>query len=137
MLTIRPTQLETLKREADTRFAESLFAYLKEIYPDFLAERGEEGMRALVRGGIARARGDHGIDAHADQGKFVELQILLGDDFDRDPDLPWVSDRLHNTGLSPSDRMAILWVEAERFLDSDDDDDDDDNDRDAGGEGSP
>ena len=61
---------------------------------------GEAKLRGTVHYGIQRAAA-YGLKAKRDVCKYIDVMIVLGNDFDKDIRLPWVSSILNRqTGLS-------------------------------------
>jgi hypothetical protein len=89
MLVIRRAQLEQIGRAMRAPFVELLAAHLQEYFPDRCARLGPAAaLRDWIEDGIARA-GGYGIDVERDVCRFLDMRMELGDDFDRDPALPW------------------------------------------------
>lgn len=115
MLHIRQPQLDAFEDEVRPALVEEAAARLRLRYGPYLAALGPEAVRATVELGMRRAeaRGadDDGVDA------FIELMILLGSGFDRDPLLPWVDEILADAGPGElSERLLQVSAAAARFL---------------------
>ena len=57
-----------------------------------------------IHQGTERAA-SHGIRNEADVVRYLEYMLIYGDDFDRDPKLPWASKVLQTVGLSGTENM--------------------------------
>lgn len=116
MLHIRQSQLDAFEDEVRPVLVEEAAARLRLRYGPYCAALGPEAVRATVELGMRRAEargadGD-GVDA------FIELMILLGSGFDRDPLLPWVEELLADAAPGElSERLLQVSTAAARFLD--------------------
>lgn len=116
MLHIRKSQLEAFEDEVRPALVEEAAARLRLRYGPYCAALGPEAVRATVELGMRRAeaRGvdEHGVDV------FIELMILLGSGFDRDPLLPWAAELLVDAEPGElSERLLQLYGVAMRLLD--------------------
>jgi hypothetical protein len=103
VLVIRESQLEALAQAALRRFEDEMVAHLGRHAERLAALRGEAALRALVRTGIARARG-HGFVQRGPIRLYLELMLAFGAAFDTDPQYAWA-----HAALAPapgSDPMA-------------------------------
>jgi hypothetical protein len=86
-----------------------MIEHIAKFFPKQFAEIGEPRMRETIQYGIKRAE-SYGIVAERDACKYIDLMVVFGRDFDRDPALPWVRDVLHDPGAeSPSQRTEWLF----------------------------
>jgi hypothetical protein len=115
MLKIREQQVEALRRAAEKVFETRMVAHLRQHFPGPCEALDHEGLRERIRFGIARAR-RHGFTSQKDHCRFVDLMFVLGDRFDEDPQLPWVSAILADATVAPNDTMRSLYGEARRRL---------------------
>jgi hypothetical protein len=120
VLKIRPEQVVALEQVSVASFKGELVRHLKDFAPRHAEVIGEAGLRRVVDLGIERAEA-HGFNRRGPVTLYVELTMLLGCDFDRDPQLPWVlpalqdphesdqmrrAERLHAAALAYLERVA-------------------------------
>lgn len=117
-LTIRKDQMELFRREEERRMEQRLTRHFLTHYPRESRQAG--GPAALlpwVRRGIALAR-SRGFETERDLGLFTALTLILGAEFDRDPQLPWAAGLLADLSLGPSDRLDYLYRTTLDYLSS-------------------
>lgn len=90
MLVIRHDQLAALQGPAVSQFESDMLAHLGLHYPIDRLLLGDDGLRAVVRGGLQKAMAA-GFTQSDDLARFVTLSLVLGIGFSDDPLLPWVS----------------------------------------------
>jgi hypothetical protein len=115
MLRIHPEQAAAFEAAAVRDFEARMVGHLRRFFPEECRRLGaqgdEDGVRALIRHGIARAQ-TYGIVSEHDVTLYLNLTMALGRDFDRDALLPWARAVLVETELpEPSRRMARLYRE--------------------------
>jgi len=103
MLLIRPQTFETLEQNAQSRFEDDMVVHLGKFHPPHASAAGEEGLRRVIRTGVARARA-YGFTLRGPVRFYLEQMILYGHDFDTDPLLPWAGRCLKAGGASELDR---------------------------------
>lgn len=90
MLVIRHDQLAALQGPAVSQFEADMLAHLGLHYPIDKLLLGDDGLRAVVRGGLQKAMAA-GFTQSEDLARFVTLSLVLGIGFSDDPLLPWAS----------------------------------------------
>jgi hypothetical protein len=105
MLAIRTEQIAALQREREHEFQRRLARHLRAIYPNEVGDDAE--LKAFIRRGVERSV-SYGIVIEADVSRFVEYTIYFNDDFDRDPDLPWIREVLTNDDLDGTEKMDLI-----------------------------
>jgi hypothetical protein len=105
MLVIRQEQIDALIKGTDEEFVEFLVGHVKEEFPEKAAERDEETLRAMVRGGIRRAE-SHGFKTAEDITAFISIMFEIAPNFDEQPQIKTVLD---DEGFAPEDRLERLW----------------------------
>ncbi len=68
---------------------------------------GSDAVLETIEDGIARAA-HHGFVRDVDVGRFVNLMLLLGDEFDVDPDVPWAAEILSRPTVHPQHKLDML-----------------------------
>jgi hypothetical protein len=100
-------------RDARLRsFEDRMIAHISAFFAQQYHEVGESGMREIIQYGIERSA-SYGIHVERDVCKYIDLMVVLGPDFDRDPALPWAGEILviHEQD-SPAYRVHRLCEEA-------------------------
>jgi hypothetical protein len=113
VLTIREAQFAALAEYPRARFERALASHLGRYFPHE-CERGD--VPRFVRLGIERSE-YHGCETQLDVAYYVNLMVMLGCDFDRDPQIPWAGDDLDNPSVpSLSVRLSRAYDAALRYL---------------------
>jgi len=105
MLVIRQEQIDALIKGTDEEFVEFLVGHAKEEFPDKTAERDDETLRIMVRGGIKRAE-SHGFTTAEDITAFISIMFEIAPNFDEQPQIKTVLD---DEKFPPEDRIERLW----------------------------
>jgi hypothetical protein len=109
MLKIYEEQTEAFARAAEREFEARAAKHLRRFFRQESQRLGEEGLRAIIRHGRARAA-SYGIVSEHDVTLYLNLVMSLGRDFDSDPLFPWAHAILVEAALpDPSWRMARLY----------------------------
>ncbi|MEP7120518.1 MAG: hypothetical protein ABJE95_06405 [Byssovorax sp.] len=107
MFILQKAQYAAFQRAAVDDFAERMVTHLVETFPDESEERGEAGIRALIRLGIERAA-RHQLVQEYDVCLYLHVMLALGERFDDDPALSWARAALEEAGSSASIRIEML-----------------------------
>src|ERR1700681_3763804 len=107
-MVIRSAQMDAFSENASQAFEDRMMAHLNRCFPDQCGAMQEAGVRETIRYGIEQAA-DHGITAQRDVCKYIDLMVVFGRDFDRDPAVPWASSILNDRALiDPTVRTETL-----------------------------
>jgi len=109
---IRKEQMKAFEQYIFETFIDKMLTILRELYPAQCSESEEVAVRDAIKAGVVRAEA-HGFTSEYDIGRFIILQYMLGQDFDTDPQYPWVSDILGNSALPLTSRLGMLWSKAQ------------------------
>ena len=93
MLRIRKEQYEELGKISLKRFEDSMVEHIKEFFPEKYEALGETVVRNVIEDGVDRAEA-HGFETEPDVSMYIDLMLLLGSNFDTDPQLPWAAEIL-------------------------------------------
>jgi hypothetical protein len=93
MLVIRKVQLNALGGIPLSEFELQLVRHFARFYPRECRLAGNSQIQKLVGMGIQRAL-RHGYTSQREASLYVNLMIILGCDFDRDPQIPWAAQQL-------------------------------------------
>jgi hypothetical protein len=114
MLTIRKEQLEVFGPLGKNAFENRMIAHLKSVFPDKSEVLGEPKLRETIQYGTQRAAA-YRIISERDVCKYIDLMILYGRDFDKDPNLPWAQSVLQNQALrNPTSKIERLYKAAKK-----------------------
>ncbi len=114
MLVIRQPQLEVLADARREGFVVRLIEHFTRFYPREVRLAGD-GMRDFVHLGIRRAMA-HGCSAQREASLFINLMIMLGADFEHDPQVPWAAQQLRDRTTPPFRRLQGVHRSAVRYL---------------------
>lgn len=114
---IRNEQIQALDETGHPEFENGMVAHLREFAPLHWQALAEDGMRRLVREGLARAS-NHGLTKRGPVRFYLETTILLGIDFDTDPQYPWAGRILRDPTMPDQvERADQVYTELMVFLD--------------------
>ena len=114
MLTLRKEQVKVLGPLGMKSFEDRVVAHLHKIFPAEAQALGEPKLHDAIRYGTQRAR-SYSIVSERDVCKYIDLSILYGRDFDKDPNLPWAQSILENKAIrSPTTKVDRLFREAKK-----------------------
>jgi hypothetical protein len=105
MLLIRKQQIEVFEEARSPEFDDYMVAHLKDFTPLHLASLGEVGIRKLINVGMERAK-KFGFTCRGPVKFYIETMILLGLDFDTDPQYPWAGNILRDASLPDQTERA-------------------------------
>lgn len=102
MFQVRPAQMEVFEQAALRRFEDEMVVHLRQLAPQHCNAVGEEGLRQVIRTGFKRAA-SYGLTNRGPVRFYIDLMIMLGSDFDTDPQYPWAAALLKD--LAVPDQM--------------------------------
>jgi hypothetical protein len=88
VLVIRKEQMEVFYDATGGVFEDQLVEHFKLSAPHQFLELGEEGLRSVIKYGMDRAD-NYGFTMRGPSRFYVESMLILGSDFDTDPQYPW------------------------------------------------
>jgi hypothetical protein len=99
MLTIRKEQFAVFEKNEIKKFEDPTYLHLNILYPERCQDIGEPKLRRMIQYGVKRAF-SYAIQLENDVRKYIEVMLLLGPDFDKDPKFPWATSILNDKNLS-------------------------------------
>jgi hypothetical protein len=87
---IRGAQMQTLSDGRAASFGREMVGHLQRCFPAECEAMGDDGVRETIRIGIEKAR-SYGITAAREVCLYIDVMMVFGCDFDRDPKLPWAA----------------------------------------------
>ena len=101
--------MDVLADNAADTFEDKMAAHLNSCFPEQSKAIEETGVRETIRYGVERA-GQYGITAQRDVCKYIDLMVVYGRDFDRDPGIPWAASILNDRALKdPTVKIDTLY----------------------------
>jgi hypothetical protein len=117
MLRIRKEQHEELGKVPLKRFEDSMVEHVKEFFPKYYEIHKEPLIRKVILYAVDRAE-SYRLITERDVCLYVNLVLLLGSNFDTDPQLPWAAAILNDETITDSDtRIERLHDKAMEYLD--------------------
>jgi len=114
MLTIRKEQIAVFGPLGKKAFEDRMLAHLKKVFPEQSEALGEPKLRETIQYGTQRAAA-YRIISERDVCKYIDLMILYGRDFDKDPAHPWAQTVLQNQAIrNPSSKIERLYKAAKK-----------------------
>jgi hypothetical protein len=114
MLTIREEQMSVFGPLGKKAFEERMLVHLKKVFSEQSEALGEPKLRETIQYGTQRAAAYH-ITSERDVCKYIDLMILYGRDFDKDPKLPWAQSALQNQAIrNPTSKIERLYKAAKK-----------------------
>jgi hypothetical protein len=109
MLTLRKEQIAVFGPLGKKAFEDRMLVHLKKVFPEQSEALGEPKLRETIQHGTQRAAA-YRIISERDVCKYIDLMILYGRDFDKDPKLPWAQSILQNQVIKdPSAKVNQLF----------------------------
>lgn len=108
--------MNLLARSSREEFELRLLNHFARFYPHEVEQLGREQFLKLIGLGISRAAG-YGFNQQREVGLFINLMLMLGCDFGRDPQLPWAQESLNDERLDDSfERIQRIFQRAVKYL---------------------
>ena len=118
MLKIRKEQMRAMGRVEFRSFEKQMLKHVHLYFPKHIELLGEEGVLKLIRHGYERGK-EYDFSTRHEVCLFIDFMIMLGSDFDSDPQLPWVTEILKDeSAYNPTERIDALYDKAMEYLDS-------------------
>jgi hypothetical protein len=116
-LIIRNAQMQVFEEARLPEFEDYMVEHLKDFSPLHSESLGDARMRSLVKIGMERAK-KYGFTHRGPVRFYIETIILLGIDFDSDPQFPWAAKFLSDpTNLNQTERADAIYDELMDYLD--------------------
>ncbi|RZB35488.1 MAG: hypothetical protein SRB2_03081 [Desulfobacteraceae bacterium Eth-SRB2] len=117
MLVIRAEQAEALKVAAVNNFVKSMVAHIKEFFPNHFRVFTGKGAHVVAEYAVKRAR-RHDFVTERNVCLYLNVMLILGSNFDDDPQLGWTTRILKDEDITdPSDRADILMDKTLEYFD--------------------
>lgn len=113
-------QQEAFRKALFEEFGRRVAVHLRRFFPTACRALGEEGLSELIQDGVAQAT-CHGLHRERDVTLYLNLMMLLGRGFERDPAFVWARSILTDPTLPEPERRirrlyrtAIEWMKTHR-----------------------
>jgi hypothetical protein len=114
MLTLRKEQLAAFGPLGKKVFEDRVLTHLNKIFPEQTKSLAEPKLRETIQYGTQRAA-SYRITSERDVCKYIDLMLLYGRDFDKDPNLPWAQSVLQNRAINdPTSKIERLYKAAKK-----------------------
>jgi hypothetical protein len=114
MFTIRKEQLAVFGSVGKKAFEDRMLAHLKKFFPDKYEAVGDLKVREAIQYGTQRSSA-YRIISERDVCKYIDLMMVYGRDFDKDPNLPWAQSVLQNQAIKdPTSKIERLCKAAKK-----------------------
>jgi hypothetical protein len=107
VLTIRNEQMLVFRRNLEHEFIERLADRLEIVFPDRAAALGRAAVEKQAGSAYSRAR-SYGLNSKSDVIRFVDVDFVVGADFENAPDMKWALLMLQDDDLSPANKIFRL-----------------------------
>ena len=111
-LVVRQQQLAVFEALAVERYVERITLHLQKFFPEACDQLGVEGVRKVIREGMARAQG-YGLRSELEIARFIDAMYLCRPDFDTHPAYRWAHRILTDKTLRAGAKMEQIY---ERIL---------------------
>lgn len=115
-MVIRDRQFQVFRDAAQANAEKKLVEHCREFAPGMFKAAGEIGIRQGVRLGIERAQ-RYGFEDEPQIRFYVDMMLVLGSEFDTDPQFPWATATLQDQFSRPHVRGMVLHRELSLYLD--------------------
>ena len=117
MLKIRKEQNDELAKIALKRFEDSMVEHLREHFPKPAEISGENALRSAIKKGFEHCR-KYGFTTEHQICLYIDLTVMLGGDFDTDPQLPWAGRILNRKDFAnATGKIDALYDRSLQYLD--------------------
>jgi hypothetical protein len=114
MLTIRKEQMAVFGPLGKKAFENRVVVHIKKVFPEQSQSLGEPKLRETIEYGTQRAAA-YRIISERDVCKYIDLMILYGRDFDKNPNHPWAQSVLQNQNIrNPTSKIERLYKAAKK-----------------------
>lgn len=107
MFVIQHTQVAAFREAALLKFEGEMVVHIKKYFPSHFAMIGDNGIRDTIKNGYRNAK-TYGFTSRRNVCQYLNTMILLGSNFDNDPQYPWVKNILAEVDKGPNACMDKL-----------------------------
>jgi hypothetical protein len=115
---IRTAQIDVFESAESPHFPEKMLTHVREAFPKHSGVLGDDGIREVIRYGIAQAR-KFGFTRQSPVSLFIDLTLLVGRYFHADAQMPWAIEILRDeSDLDEMTRAQRLHAAAMYYLET-------------------
>jgi len=107
MFVIQHKQLTAFKGAAFKKFENEMVRHIKSFFPSHFTMIGEDEVRATIEYGYQKAK-EYGFSTQRNVCLYLNTMILLGSNFNIDPQYPWAKEILFGNEPEPEMRIDKL-----------------------------
>ena len=115
-MVIRQSQLRTFRDELLANTENELAEHCRGYAPQLCQAAGEERVLEAVRLGLKRAQG-YGFIDQPQIRFYIDMMLVLGSDFDSDPQFPWAAETLEDQFSRAEVRGMVLHRDLSLYMD--------------------
>lgn len=116
MLIIRDEQMAVFREHALKKFELQMVSHFNRYLPKQTKALGNKDLRSLIRDGMNKAT-IYGFAIEYDMSRYIALMLLLGPQFDTDPEFSWAKEILDDEDLGGGrGTMDVLYEKANQYL---------------------
>jgi len=116
MWTISESQFQVLKDGMRANVAGPLVQHCRQNSPRLCDVAGDAGIHKVVDLGIRRAE-QYGFRDEPQVRFYIDMMLVLGSEFDTDPQFPWAAATLQDRFSKPQVRGLVLYRDLSLYLD--------------------
>ncbi|MBZ5675119.1 MAG: hypothetical protein LAP61_12815 [Acidobacteriia bacterium] len=109
MIQIQESHMDAFTRQARGNFAQRMKEHILKYFPEQAAGLGADGVGRVIELGMQHAK-DRGITAEGDVSRYIDVMVVLGENYDHEP---WAKD-IFDRQLGGSTRMNMVFAEARK-----------------------
>lgn len=99
MLKVRKDQMTELNKVSRITFENKMMGHFSQIYPCRCENLGKKQLRKVIRYGTKQAQ-SYGYETQKQLAYYISLMLILGSDFDKDSQYPWVIEKIDAANTS-------------------------------------
>ncbi len=108
MLLINQSQADIFRQAALAHFEDDMLAHVKKFFPNHFRAIKETGIRNTIRYAQLQAQ-KNGFTSKRNVCLYLNTMLVLGSNFDTDPQYPWAAEMLHAEKITdPKNRVDQL-----------------------------
>jgi len=113
---VRDSQVQAFREALQAKAAIELVEHCREFAPRLFQAAGDSGILQTVRLGLKRAQG-YGFEDEPQVRLYIDMMLVLGSDFDTDPQFSWAQEMLQDKFSMPHIRGIALHSDVSQYLD--------------------
>jgi hypothetical protein len=107
MLQISESQMQGFQNASLESFVQRGLTHFRKRLPDDAARYSDEELKARIRRAIGRCK-LYGLTTEQQIMSFADTGLLIGENFDTDPEHPWAQHILRKENVAPEDKASVV-----------------------------